>query len=299
MTGSSWGVAEMGAAGAVQRLARPLLSALAACRCESEAEAWVVAGSAGALALAAQLLLSLLLRAAGSGKVRSSAGFLAHQLISLVFMVLLFVVGASHWLAGEHGATPAARVNAPNGVSRWLAAVALGELVIWDIPTGTVLVPELRDPLMLAHHVLMALVAGIGAVLLPSEYYLFYFGFVEASSIPLAIVDVFHPKKLEELTKRSQALAKLNELARISFVLLFMVVRAGMFPFVTVARLAPDVMHVLPTTPPGRQWELYVILGSAAALTCLQLYWTTLILRQVAKMFALPQPAKAETKKAA
>jgi len=275
------------------------LDALSACRCENEAEAWVVAASAGALALAAQLVLGGLLAAAGSGKVRSSAGFLAHQAISLVFMVLLFVVGASHWLAGEQGTTPAARVNAPNGVSRWLAAVALGELVIWDIPTGTVLVPELRDALMLGHHVLMALVAYIGAVLLPSEYYLFYFGVVECSSIPLAIVDVFHPKKLEELTKRSRVLATLNELARISFVLLFMIVRAGLFPYVTVARLAPDIMHVLPATAPERQWELYVILGSSVALTCLQLYWTTLILRQVAKMLASPQPVKADTKKAA
>ncbi len=91
---------------------------------------------------------------------------------------------------------------------------------------------------------------------------------------------------MEELTKRSITLAKLNDACRLSFVVLFMVVRAGLFPYVTLAHLAPDILAVLPSTDPARRWELYAILGSAAALTCLQLHWARLIVLQIAKEFS-------------
>jgi hypothetical protein len=102
-----------------------LRSVVQAATCNSDADAWVVAGVAGVAGLVSQLLISTLLRRLGTGKVKSSAGFLAHQLTALVFMVVLFVVGVSSWATLE---LPSSweRVYVANGVARWLAAVALG-----------------------------------------------------------------------------------------------------------------------------------------------------------------------------
>tara|TARA_B100000795_G_scaffold252792_1_gene222572 strand:+ start:69 stop:278 length:210 start_codon:yes stop_codon:yes gene_type:complete len=47
--------------------------------------------------------------------------------------------------------------------------------LLWDIPTG-LLVKSLREPLMVAHHVGMALTAALGLYPLYSYYALFFYG---------------------------------------------------------------------------------------------------------------------------
>jgi hypothetical protein len=135
----------------------------------------------------------------------------------------------------------------------------------------------------------MALVAYVGVYHLPSAYYLFFFGVVELSSIPLAVVDFFHPQKgLPWLLDDSSLLRTVNEISRVLFALLFLVVRALCFPYVVGLRLLPDVMET---------WRkqlilandvapLGVIVVSSVGLTLLQLYWATLIVKQLLKLIS-------------
>lgn len=143
----------------------------------------------------------------------------------------------------------------------------------------------------LGHHVVMALVAYVGAFHLPSSYCLFFFGLVELSSIPLAVVDFFHPQKgLPQLLEHSAVLRALNDQARVVFALLFLLVRALYFPYVVGGCLLPDVGAVwgqherLGQLLTDRQGSLAVIVVSAVCMTLLQLYWAVLIAKQVLKL---------------
>jgi|TARA_B110000003_G_C16507095_1_gene479687 hypothetical protein len=114
---------------------------------------------------------------------------------------------------------------------------------------------------------------------------LFFFGFCEISSIPLAVVDFFHPKHFEKLTKSSKLLASINEMSRYSFAALFLMMRAIYFPYVVGFMLLPDIYNLLQDSRSGANEQvLYGIALSASSLTLLQLYWATLILKQVAKI---------------
>jgi hypothetical protein len=82
----------------------------------------------------------------------------------------------------------------------------------------------------------------------------------------------------------SSALAALNEASRVAFAVLFFAMRNVYFPYVVVAFLLPDIMNLLPTADTTQSWILSGIALSASALMLLQLYWGTLIAKQVAKL---------------
>jgi hypothetical protein len=146
------------------------------------------------------------------------------------------------------------------------------------------------DALMTGHHAVMCFVAWVGMSALPSPYYLFFFGFCELSSIPLAVVDFFHPKHFEALTKKEAglpALATLNELSRYAFAALFVYCRALYFPYVYATMLMPDIMALSPTQKGQDNFTmLWGIAVSCTVLTILQLHWTMLIVGQVIKLFS-------------
>ena len=93
-------------------------------------------------------------------------------------MIYLTYMGIANFGASaERFATPASRVFEPHPVGITMTKIVLGELLLWDIPTG-LLVKSLREPLMLAHHVGMALTAAVGLYPLFSYYALFFYGTV-------------------------------------------------------------------------------------------------------------------------
>jgi len=98
-------------------------------------------------------------------------------------------------------------------------------------------------------------------------------------------VDTFHPAKgLGEFVVQSPALAALNDAARVVFALLFFAMRNVYVPYVVGALLLPDIAALLPVAEASQWWVLTGIGVSASALTLLQLYWGTLIAKQVAKL---------------
>lgn len=220
-------------------------------------------------------------------------GFMAHQVVALTLMILLTVVGGKIWFFPDKEAATIAstldgRIHGVTFGHEFLLQVAAGMLLFWDIPTG-VAVKSLCTPASMGHHVVMCLVcfSGLNSQIM-YHYAGFFLGFCELSSIPLQIVDIFHPDHFPELTKQNPALEKLNENCRIAFAGLFMLVRAIYFPYVMFTQAIPDIVASLRlgTTPSGEMIGLATIGTGGVILTCLQVYWAFLIVKQVQKMLS-------------
>jgi hypothetical protein len=112
-------------------------------------------------------------------------------------------------------------------------------------------------------------------------------------------VDLFHPKHVDWnrwLTRRDAPrwLSIVNEAARIAFAVLFLLVRTGWFPYVSVAGVLRDILLLDPDHQPRGDWlGLYVMAGLNMSFSVLQLYWGSLVIKQVIKLF---EPAKASKK---
>jgi hypothetical protein len=182
-------------------------------------------------------------------------------------------------------------------------AYGMGAILLWDIPTG-LLVPSLREPLMIAHHIGMFLVAAVMGGMFSSDgqmigyYYVpFYFGVIETSSIFLSVVDQFHPKRKawydwlnnrQHDDERSIAVMKfvnqLNDLSRIFFAVSFLVFRGIYFPYTSFFHAIPDVWRAYDNPPDGvPMWTCYFLCLSLCLFSCLQSYWGVLVARQIKK----------------
>eukprot|EP00962_Isochrysis_galbana_P047338 scaffold19286_cov146-Isochrysis_galbana.AAC.1 len=130
-----------------------------------------VAGVSGGIAVALQLgLVALLKQAKGKPWLSDAPGYVAHQLIALVFMLIATVVGTWAWLSPAAWAgSSASRFLVDNGTTRFLAAMLFGELILWDLPCA-IWIKQLRRPDSVIHHVAMAAVAFNAAWLAPIFY---------------------------------------------------------------------------------------------------------------------------------
>lgn len=245
---------------------------------------------------------------------RSAPGFTAHQLVCLPLMVYLAAVGVRAWAFptdDEKALTATATQRLlvfPHPVGTHLAKIVLGELLFWDIPTG-LLVEQLRDPLMLVHHVGMAFtaLAGLGALSaqgagVANYYAVFFFGFIELSGVPLTFVDVFHPKigAWHAYEKTSPLLQAINGAARAVFALAYLSVRALYFPYVMTTMVVPDVFHVAALRDAERSHvplaTIYTVAVLGSAFSLLQIYWGVLVLNQLAKALGVRGAAPARKK---
>jgi len=180
-----------------------------------------------------------------------------------------------------------------------IAQYAFGALLCWDIPLSLIGGSGPTDLMMHLHHAGMLLVTGcvLGFVgtnsssdgtssgIVGTHVAPIFFGAIELSSIPLQIVDLFHPNKSphwNEYVNRSPStfFPKLcstsNEISRILFAVLFLLVRGLYFPFVVVRIAIPDFYAEgsLPST---------VLMVMCVLFTLLQMYWATLVAGQVKK----------------
>jgi len=175
-----------------------------------------VALPAGIAALAAQLALSRLIqwrwtkgqspsksKSGGGVAPTSSSQLLAYWMVALGFVSYVSYVGIVGWrrsmLASMSmsSTTATAAAKLPyllqpdlEGGAVKLAATVLGAFAFWDIPFS-LLLKEKRNPVMVCHHVVMALLGLAGCTVIPMRYLFFYFGVSELSSVPLILYDVF------------------------------------------------------------------------------------------------------------
>lgn len=142
---------------------------------------------AGATVLGIHILLFLLFKyVLPDGPWKKLPSFTAHQVVAFGMMVFHTFLGFKHF--GDTGL-----LNINEG-GMFLARIAMGSMMLWDIPVGFVS-DGMGDPIMHLHHIGFFVVSAItlgylsDGIPLGSAYSPFFFGVVEVSSIPLAIVD--------------------------------------------------------------------------------------------------------------
>jgi len=268
------------------RAALPSLSfALPTCAAEGVLSLAIKSGCVG---VAAQLGLGAFFKASHDPVLNEAPHYTAHQIVAFALMVFVSALGAFGWITqgGAVAATATARILTPSPEARWLGAMLLGMLVAWDVPAA-ILIPRLRKPDNIVHHVAMAATALVGACFLPTRYGLYYMGVIELSSIPLTAYDLLE-RASETAQKddsvpaaRKQWLREARDACRTVAAVMFVLVRAFDFTRVTLSRFVPDAMSVLHAAGTAAHFKppLRFMLGSSVGFVGLQLYWFSLFAR--------------------
>ncbi|KAJ8608249.1 hypothetical protein CTAYLR_009482 [Chrysophaeum taylorii] len=250
---------------------------------------------AGVVCLGLQIVLWVLFSyVLPRGPWRAEPGFTAHQCVALPVVCYLGVVGLRAWtstpLAGYETAFD--RATVPHETGSHLMHVVLGEIVLWDTPTGLA-VRSLRQPAMIAHHVVMGILAYMGVRHSFCPYYsMVFFGLIELSSVPLALVDLTHPRHRAwvDYVKGKPVLEAVQLLSRALFALLYFVVRLGVYPYYmhfSEHAFFRDVVALHAMKDPPLPAPALVAIGVLAIfITLLQVYWGRLIARQVWKQIS-------------
>ena len=234
-------------------------------------------------------------------------GFTAHQAIVIPVLIYLSIQGLRQVGQAEE-TTAVDRLTGPTP-HRHMSEFVLGMMFFWDIPTG-LSTPALRDLPMVLHHFGMCGTAALSLGVLSNGtpvvgYYApFFFGLIELSSLPLIVVDIFHPKHKAwhaYLTsdERPSWLARINEVSRLIFAASFLLLRTICFPYVTVFGVLADVRQVASLPLDERNGvpnlPLFIIATFNVLFSCLQLYWGSLLLRQIMKLFRGPSSKSKES----
>jgi hypothetical protein len=179
--------------------------------------------------------------------------------------------------------TPVGRVFGFSEESEIIACVSM-TIQLWGL-VMTPLIPEFTSAIMLCHHFLAALVSFVA---LQYQYYLyysvFYLALSEVSSLPLLMMSISKyfppvPGSFHEV---------LNDLAGPAFAVTFTYYRVYLWIKMT-RQLWSDGVYVISKGlsdqyRPGKNFCLYLILLVCTLLSCLQLFWFTLIIREVLKV---------------
>ena len=234
------------------------------------------------------------------GPWKAEPGFTAHQFVALPLMIFLSVIGWSTWFTteGNEGySTPLERVSKVHEVGRQLSGIIFCQLLLWDVPIG-LLTKTLRQPEMILHHVLMLILAYMSFKFNMFTYYTpLYFGAIELSGVPLALVDLTHPRHQPWCTffEQHPNLAILPQISRPAFAVLYFICRMFIFPYYMFGMVLPDIYDLL-SEGSDMAASLIVVGIFAILLTLLQLYWGLLIAQQVMKMFNSSSSLKKITK---
>ena len=236
-----------------------------------------------------QLLLTALCASPVGGRARRQPAFVAHQLITLPLMVYVASIGSIGWFFPSPedaalAATVEGRLYGVNSVGERISATVLGAMVFWDIPCTCL--PSIYSVAGMGHHVGLAVLSAIALLPYTQHYAPFFVGVIEISSIPLVVVDVFHPKHFADVANSSPSLRGLNEAMRIAFALCFVLLRTIAFPIVIVWGALPDFgsqVRFGDDADTSRTVLAIVAIGFALGFTALQLHWSYLLLKQVVK----------------
>eukprot|EP00747_Dinoflagellata_sp_TGD_P124029 gnl/TRDRNA2_/TRDRNA2_173936_c0_seq2.p2 gnl/TRDRNA2_/TRDRNA2_173936_c0~~gnl/TRDRNA2_/TRDRNA2_173936_c0_seq2.p2 ORF type:complete len:276 (-),score=39.70 gnl/TRDRNA2_/TRDRNA2_173936_c0_seq2:132-959(-) len=207
---------------------------------------------------------------------KDKPGGSAHQVVVFVPFTFLAVRGVQLWFFDDQfkgdSRYEKAFGNYPEMISMVLMMFGFQ---IWDFII-TLVTPELRKVEHVVHHFLAGLVAVMVLMNGPHGmfiYYLaFFFGVGEASSVPLAAVDLFRMNK-----DFAAAFDKVNKVCRVCFAVSFLSVRCVYWPCIIVDLWKTQVTVAIPF-----KFNLAVLCGSIG-LTGLQLYWGSLIVKALIK----------------
>jgi len=253
-----------------------------------------VAGTAGIVSALSQWILYRLFKKSKRSVLQNNAAYTAHSVVALSIMILVSTIGVMGWwcflpLSPSCLTMATRRLLHPSSTGRWLASIIMGSFLMWDIPTS-ISVPELRKLDVIIHHVVMLIIAAIGATILPMNYILYYFGVAEISSVPLVIYDQINnwlgsTTEQKQQQQQSSILLKIEGVSKVVAAVSFTLVRVVSFTNVTVRYFLPDCWSILSSSssaiaagkalvPSQIQRSLlkFLMVGSIG-FTILQLYW--------------------------
>mmetsp|Transcript_22723 Transcript_22723/g.34366 ORF Transcript_22723/g.34366 Transcript_22723/m.34366 type:complete len:268 (-) Transcript_22723:102-905(-) len=238
----------------------------------------------GATVLATHVFLTLIFKyLSPDGPWKQMPSYTAHQVVAFVMMIYQSYLGFYNF-SGSGGVFE----DNPGGI--YISQFCIGTMLVWDIPVRLVS-DGMGDPIMHAHHVGFFLMAAVtmgffspNGESLGANFAPFFFGMIELSSIPLQIVDLFHPKQKAWHAYMNQypILKSLNEICRILFALLFVAMRAVAFPYITASSCIPDFWQASQERPEVAAPCISVMVANVL-FTVLQLYWGFLLLKQIKK----------------
>lgn len=215
---------------------------------------------------------------------RNHAHVLGHQAASLLAVSILGIVGALYWylwMGDMHSQVAGFTSSSERFLVSFPPSVFIGEVnvafQVYDF-MATALVPKLRSPIMLAHHVMAGSLAaltcyprafGIDASSLSNYDLMFFFGVTELSTVPLAVHDAL--KLLPLHLKTYPSLNLLNEVCKPLFAFIFLAVRCVHWPFVMGAFGSMHLDMFLSDAPTKPVHAFYIVMSSA--MTVLQYFW--------------------------
>mmetsp|Transcript_22046 Transcript_22046/g.32575 ORF Transcript_22046/g.32575 Transcript_22046/m.32575 type:complete len:266 (-) Transcript_22046:215-1012(-) len=237
----------------------------------------------GAFMLASHLFLFVVFKyLCPEGPWKQMPSFTAHQAVAFVAMIYQTYLGFLHFhdyrdIFGE------------NAGGIYISQFCVGSMLVWDIPVGLVS-DGMGDMIMHVHHIGFFLMASVtmgyfsNGEHLGSAYAPFFFGIIELSSIPLQIVDLFHPKQKPWHAYMNQypTLQSLNEICRVLFALLFVLTRMLAFPYFTVTSCITDFWKASQDRPEFSVPCKCVAVANTLFML-LQLYWGMLLIKQITK----------------
>lgn len=247
----------------------------------------IFAAQVGLGLAAAQLLLTALCASPLGGFARRQPAFVAHQIITLPLMAYIACLGCSGWFfptpeASALASTIEGRLYGRDDVGAKLASIVMGAMIFWDIPCTCV--PSIYSAAGMGHHVGLAVLSSIALLPYLTHYCPFFVGVIELSSIPLVIVDFFHPKHFADVAASHPVLGAINEALRLLFATSFLALRTLAFPFVIFTAAIPDFATQLDFEAGGSKTTLAACgIFFALSFTVLQLHWSWLLVQQVLK----------------
>eukprot|EP00326_Haptolina_ericina_P016885 CAMPEP_0181185802 /NCGR_PEP_ID=MMETSP1096-20121128/9701_1 /TAXON_ID=156174 ORGANISM="Chrysochromulina ericina, Strain CCMP281" /NCGR_SAMPLE_ID=MMETSP1096 /ASSEMBLY_ACC=CAM_ASM_000453 /LENGTH=156 /DNA_ID=CAMNT_0023274669 /DNA_START=437 /DNA_END=907 /DNA_ORIENTATION=- len=137
-------------------------------------------------------------------------------------------------------------------------------------------IPELRDPALLAHHVITAAlsVLGLHPVAFAHFYDLYFAGVAELSNVPLAFIEA--GKLIPQLKDRCP---RTSEAASIAFTASFFILRLLCWPTVSLFFWSDTIAHINEGTIHATSVAAFYLLSNTA-LTAMQLVWGWKLLRR-------------------
>ncbi|CAM9402608.1 unnamed protein product [Pylaiella littoralis] len=212
------------------------------------------------------------------GPFKSDAALFAHQVCSVVCIAHCAFWGIYYWFA-EAG-TVEDRLYGPT-----VGAVVIGQVNLafqfYDL-LATVFVARLCKAEMVVHHTLATLMAYFLMRDCYVHYYaIFFLGISEVSSVPLVFVDLF--KYFPDFAAR---FPDANHMLRISFALVFLVVRVFYWPIIAGRHLWDTFRSVQAGTVHNVGVVSFFTVCNLT-LTLMQWYWGYLIIRAATKMLSV------------
>lgn len=218
------------------------------------------------------------------GPWRFKPWFTAHQLSAASLYTYMSIVGWYNW-EFPCGTSAFDRAYSTNSTGAKFADIVISTMLIWDIPSMLCIV-ELRNPLIFAHHGLMLLLAFLSKQPLMQTYLVFFFGWIEASSIPLQIIDLF---RLSQEWKAYACLSPkwgiLHEISKGMFLTLFVYTRLYQFSIVIWQGVLQDVQGI-------DTFSMRVVGVVSIVFAFMQWYWGALLFKKVVRHFMKPTDPK-------